>query len=153
MPRAGRPYGLKNQGIVRTKVSVEGQRAILAFPELARRVAKGETTKLIRGFRQKAAGLPGDGANLKEGIAAMARDRIKVDDSTMYRLGQMDEDVLAEMYNGNNLTFEVFFNYEGFQKTKEGAYIDYSQGQKLKDVDFLINEYNRYAASTGRQTV
>lgn len=153
MPKAGRPYGLKNQGVVRQRVSVEGSRAILAYPELARRVAKGENTKLIRGFRQKAAGLPGDGQNLKEGIEAMARDRIKVDDSTMYRLGQMDQDVLAEMYNGNSLTFEVFFNYEGFQKTKEGAYIDYSQGKKQQDVDFLIQEYNRYAESIGRSRV
>lgn len=152
MPKVGRPYGLRNQGIARQKVSVQGQRAILAYPELARRVAKGEMTKTLRGTRQQMAGLPGDGQNLKDGVTAMGT-RLNVDDATMKRLSEMDQQTLADMYNSNEMVFEVYFNYGGLQKTAEGEWSDYSQGQKQKDVQFFIEQYNRFSASKGGNMV
>ena len=79
MPGPGRPYGLKRTSVSRQRLGVQGGRSILAYGDLARRVAQGEMTKLIRGHRQVLAGIPeGVGSSLKDGIQTMptAVDRL-----------------------------------------------------------------------------
>ena len=153
MPRVGRPYGLKHQKRISSemKVSVEGSRAILVDVNLAKKTARQRTTRALNtGF----IGTPdyAGGKALHEGLLGMAETRGVVDSETYYRIQQMDEQVLAEMYAQNKLTFEVAFNYEGLRKTQQGEY-EVISDQKQQDFDFFIGEYNRYCQATGRRGV
>ena len=137
----GASYLLKNTTKARVKIGVVGSRAQLAYKELTKAAAAGENTKIQRGIRQASAGFKTDGKALKDGMIAMA-DRIGVDQETYDRIANLDENILASMYDSNDMTFEVFFNYEGIQKMGEGKpYI--VTDEKRKDVDWFLDQYDK----------
>ena len=145
MPGPGRPYGLKKTSVSRQRLGVQGGRSILAYGDLAKRVAQGEMTKLIRGHRQVLAGIPeGVGSSLKNGVLKMG-DTLGATDAQYAKLESMDKDVLNRMYNSNILTFEVYFNYDGIGQTKDGAL--FVTKKKQKDLDWFINEYDRFVSA------
>ena len=139
MPGRGQSYLLRNTTKARVKIGVVGSRAQLAYPELTRASAQGENTKLIRGIRQWASGSETDGTSLKEGVLGMA-ERLGASSEQYEKMMNMDKDVLASMYESSDLTFEVFFNYEGIRKTDYGYVIS---DEKRRDIDWFINEYER----------
>ena len=100
----GAKYLLKNTTKARVKIGVVGSRAQLAYKDLAKAAAAGENTKIQRGIRQAAAGFRTDGAALKEGMIAMA-DRIGVSQEQYERIANLDENILASMYDSNDMTF------------------------------------------------
>ena len=144
----GRSYLLRNTTKARVKIGVVGSRAQLAYKELTKAAARGETTKVLRGIRQASSGAKTDGAKLKEGILAMA-DRVGVTQEQYNALADMEEDVLASMFETNDLTFEVFFNYEGIQKVNNTKYI--VSDEKRQDVDFFIEQYSRYSKGVSKK--
>ena len=135
----GASYLLKNTTKARVKIGVVGSRAQLAYKELTKAAASGENTKIQRGIRQAAAGFKTDGAALKEGMIAMA-DRIGVDQETYDRIANLDENILASMYDSNDMTFEVFFNYEGIQKQGSAYFVT---DEKRKDVEWFLEQYDK----------
>lgn len=137
--KKGRSYTLKNTTKARVKIGVVGSRAQLAYKELTKAAAAGENTKIQRGIRQASAGFKTDGGKLKEGMIAMA-DRIGVSQETYDKIANLDENILASMYDSNDMTFEVFFNYEGIQKTSSGYFVS---DEKRKDVQWFLDEYDK----------
>ena len=130
---------MKNTTKARVKIGVVGSRAQLAYKELTKAAAAGENTKIQRGIRQASAGFKTDGKALKDGMIAMA-DRIGVSQETYDKIANLDENILASMYDSNDMTFEVFFNYEGIQKTSSGYFVS---DEKRKDVDWFLDEYEK----------
>lgn len=139
----GASYLLRNTTKARVKIGVVGSRAQLAYKDLAKAAAAGENTKIQRGIRQMHAGAETDGAKLKEGMLAML-DRIGATNEQYSAIYNMDEELLAKMYNTNDLTFEVFFNYEGITKTPSGYMVS---DEKRKDIDWMIDQYNKVAST------
>ena len=137
--KKGKSYTLKNTTKARVKIGVVGSRAQLAYKELTKAAAAGENTKIQRGIRQASAGFKTDGKALKDGMIAMA-DRIGVSQETYDKIANLDENILASMYDSNDMTFEVFFNYEGIQKTSSGYFVS---DEKRKDVDWFLDEYEK----------
>lgn len=135
----GASYLLKNTTKARVKIGVQGSRAQLAYKDLAKAAASGENTKIQRGIRRMHAGNPNDGTKLKEGMVAMVK-RIGGSTEQLRTIENMDENILASMYDANDITFEVFFNYEGVTLTN-GAYI--VTDEKRKDIDWFIQQYNK----------
>ena len=135
----GTKYLLKNTTKARVKIGVVGSRAQLAYKDLAKAAAAGENTKIQRGIRQASAGFKTDGKALKDGMIAMA-DRIGVSQEQYDRIANLDENILASMYDSNDMTFEVFFNYEGIQKTSSGYFVS---DEKRKDVEWFLDEYDK----------
>lgn len=135
----GRSYLLKNTTKARVKIGVVGSRAQLAYKDIARAAASGENTKIQRGIRRMHAGNANDGQKLKEGVVAMAK-RTGATTEQLHMIEDMDENILASMYDANDLTFEVFFNYEGITLTN-GAYI--VSDEKRQDIDWFIKEYQK----------
>ena len=146
MPPRGKSYLLKNTTKARVKIGVQGSRAQLAYKDLTRAAAQGENTKIQRGIRQAASGAHTDGKALKQGLLAMA-DRLTADTAQYNAIANMNEQVLASMYESNDPTFEVFFNYEGVQKLTDKSYI--ISDEKRRDIDWFINEYNKVAGMSG----
>lgn len=144
MPARGKSYLLRNTTKARVRIGVQGSRAQLAYPELARASAQGENTKIMRGIRQMYSGASTDGGALKDGVLGMA-DRLGANTEQYSKIASMDQDVLAKMYDTNDLTFEVFFNYEGVTKTDSGYIIS---EEKRRDIDWFIKEYERVAGVT-----
>ena len=142
----GRSYTLKNTTKARVKIGVVGSRAQLAYKDLAKAAASGENTKIQRGIRQAAAGTQTDGSALKEGMIAMA-DRIGVSQEQYEQIANLDENILASMYDSNDITFEVFFNYEGIQKMGEGKpYL--VTDEKRNDVTWFLEQYEKVKAAS-----
>lgn len=137
--RQGKSYLLRNTTKARVKLGVQGSRAILAYKDLTKAAAAGENTKIMKGIRQMASGAKTDGKALKDSLIAMG-DRVGVSDEQYQRLASMDEEVLARMYDSNDMTFEVFFNYEGMIKSGD-KYI--GTDEKRKDVDWFIEQYDK----------
>ena len=135
----GAKYLLKNTTKARVKIGVVGSRAQLAYKDLTKAAAAGENTKIQRGIRQASAGFKTDGKALKDGMIAMA-DRIGVSQEQYDRIANLDENILASMYDSNDMTFEVFFNYEGIQKTSSGYFVS---DEKRKDVEWFLDEYDK----------
>lgn len=135
----GRGYLLKNTTKARVKLAVVGARAILAYKDLAKAAASGENTKIMRGIRRMHAGNEKDGENLKSGMIAMAK-RIGATTEQLNEIENMDPQILAAMYDSNDITFEVFFNYEGVTLAN-GAYI--VSDEKRQDIDWFIQQYNK----------
>ena len=132
-------YTLHNTTKARVKIGVVGSRAQLAYKDLAKAAAAGENTKIQRGIRRMHTGNTGDGANLKEGMIAML-DRIGGSTEQFNAIEAMDENILAAMYDANDITFEVFFNYEGVTRVN-GTYI--VSEEKRQDIDWFIKEYQK----------
>ena len=76
-------------------------------------------------------------------------DRVGVTQEQYNALADMEEDVLASMFETNDLTFEVFFNYEGIQKVNNTKYI--VSDEKRQDVDFFIEQYSRYSKGVSKK--
>ena len=142
----GASYLLKNTTKARVKIGVVGSRAQLAYKDLTKAAASGENTKIMKGIRQASAGFKTDGKALKDGMIAMA-DRIGVSQETYDRIANLDENVLASMYDSNDMTFEVFFNYEGIQKTSSGYFVS---DEKRKDVEWFLDEYDKVEMASMR---
>ena len=142
----GAKYLLKNTTKARVKIGVVGSRAQLAYKDLAKAAAAGENTKIQRGIRQASAGFRTDGAALKEGMIAMA-DRIGVSQEQYERIANLDENILASMYDSNDMTFEVFFNYEGIQKSGSTYFVS---DEKRKDVDWFLDQYDKVEMASMR---
>lgn len=139
MAGTGKSYILKNTTKARVKIGVTGSRAQLAYKDLAKAAAAGENTKIQRGIRRMHMGKTNDGKKLKEGMVAMV-DRIGGTTEQVNKIEQMDENILAAMYDANDITFEVFFNYEGVTKN-DGYYI--VSDEKRQDIDWFIKEYEK----------
>ena len=135
----GRSYLLKNSTKARVKIGVVGSRAQLAYKELTKAAAAGENTKIQRGIRQASSGARTDGDALKKGMIAMA-DRVGVTQEQYDRIANLDENILASMYDSNDMTFEVFFNYEGIQKVN-GTYL--VTDEKRKDIEWFLDQYDK----------
>ena len=135
----GAKYTLHNTTKARVKIGVVGSRAQLAYKDLTKAAAAGENTKIQRGIRQASAGFKTDGAALKEGMIAMA-DRIGVSQEQYDRIANLDENILASMYDSNDMTFEVFFNYEGIQKQGSAYFVT---DEKRKDVEWFLDQYDK----------
>ena len=142
----GASYLLKNTTKARVKIGVVGSRAQLAYKDLTKAAASGENTKIMKGIRQASAGFRTDGKALKDGMIAMA-DRIGVSQETYDRIANLDENILASMYDSNDMTFEVFFNYEGIQKTSSGYFVS---DEKRKDVEWFLDEYDKVEMASMR---
>ena len=138
-PDKSKSYTLKNTTKARVKIGVVGSRAQLAYKDLAKAAASGENTKIMRGIRRMHMSDTNDGEKLKEGMVAMVK-RIGGTTEQLNEIENMDENVLAAMYDANDITFEVFFNYEGVTLTN-GAYI--VTDEKRQDIDWFIKEYNK----------
>lgn len=136
----GKSYLLRNTTKARVKIGVVGSRAQLAYKELAKAAASGENTKIQRGIRRMHMGSTQNGTNLKEGMIAML-DRIGGSTEQYNAIENMDENILAAMYDSNDITFEVFFNYEGVTRTDSGYYM--VSDEKRKDIDWFIEQYNK----------
>ena len=135
----GASYLLRNTTKARVKIGVAGSRAQLAYKDLTRAAASGENTKIMRGIRQASSGFSTDGSALKDGMLAMA-DRIGVSQEQYNRIANLDEQVLASMYDSNDMTFEVFFDYEGIQKVGSTYLVS---DEKRKDVDWFLDQYDK----------
>ena len=92
------------------------------------------------------AGIETDGAKLKEGLLAMA-DRVGVTTEQYNDIMNMSEDVLAKWYETTDLSFEVFFNYEGVTKSNGGYLIS---DEKRQEVQWFIDEYDKIARTSDR---
>ena len=147
MSKQNRAYLLRNTTKARVKIAVQGSRAQLAYKDLARASAMGENTKIQRGIRQLASGAHTDGQALKEGMLAML-DRIGSSTEQYARVKNLDPNILASMYESSDLTFEVFFNYEGVTK-KDGKYL--VSAEKRKDIDWFLREYDKVASVATKQ--
>ena len=147
MTKSNRAYLLRNTTKTRVKIAVQGSRAQLAYKDLTRAAAQGENTKIQRGIRQLASGAHTDGQALKDGMLGML-DRIGASTEQYARVNNLDPDVLAGMYESNDLTFEVFFNYEGINKVN-GTYM--VSDEKRKDIDWFLQEYDKVASVATKQ--
>ena len=111
--------------------------------DLARRVAKGQTTKMMKGFY-----MPGKGSAeyarqadaLKSGVIGMAA-RANMDSELEAKLNKMEPDKLKYMYDHNEFVFDVYFQYEGINYT--GSTYQVIGDAKDRDARFLIEEYER----------
>lgn len=136
----GKSYLLRNTTKARVKIGVVGSRAQLAYKDLAKAAASGENTKIQRGIRRLHAGNTQDGSNLKEGMIAMVK-RAGGSTEQLQAIENMDENILAAMYDANDITFEVFFNYEGITKVNDSYYV--VSDEKRQDIDWFIREYKK----------
>lgn len=141
LPAKGKSYLLKNTTKARVKIGVVGSRAQLAYKDLTRAAAQGEITKIIRGSRSLESGIGTDGHALKEGLLGMA-DRLGASSEQYNKIANMSEETLAKMYDTSDLTFEVFFNYEGVKKTDLGYVVT---DEKKRDIDWFIDQYDKVA--------
>ena len=118
-------------------------RQILLDAELTRRVAKGQTTKLMKGFY-----MPGKGSAeyarqadaLKSGVIRMAA-RANMDSDIVAKLNKMEPDKLKYLYDHNQFVFDVYFQYEGINYT--GSTYQVIGDAKDNDARFLIEQYER----------
>lgn len=122
------------------KASKAGRQTLL-HPSSAKRLASRRQTEIIEGKRIADSSIEADGEALKRGILGMA-DRIVLDEERYNKLMQMDETKLAEMYRGNDLIFDVYFDYGGItEDPATGAYV--ADSSKVADVDYLIAQYEK----------
>lgn len=118
-------------------------RQILLDADLTRRVAKGQTTKLLKGSY-----MPGKGSaeyarqadSLKQGVIGMAA-RANMDGEIVGKLSKMESDKLKYLYDNNKFVFDVYFQYEGINYT--GSTYQVIGDAKDSDARFLIEQYER----------
>lgn len=124
--------------------STTDKRKVLAHLAMAKRAASGNITRMINAGR-KAAGVPDldAGEHLKASMMAMV-DRMGGNAAEYAAIEKLDPKVLDAMYKDNKLSFEVFFNYEGIENKGGMMFVE---EQKHRDVDWFLNNYNRYASN------
>ena len=134
------PYYTKTQKS-RESIHIGGDkgRRKLVNPAAARKIASQKTRRQLK----RAESGPTSqriidykrGKALKKGIESLARAADDVTEEQRAKLHAMDEGKLDEMYQSNDLIFEVYFQYgmtsEGFKTLND----------KNADVQFLINQY------------
>lgn len=111
----------------------------LVNPAAARKIASQKTRReMQRAERGRASSQSIDykrGEALKKGIEGLARAADDVTEEQRAKLHAMDPGKLDEMYQSNDLIFEVYFQYgatsEGFKTLSD----------KNADVQFLIDQY------------
>ena len=142
----GKPQYQKPKSVARKSVEIQAggrTRQILLDVDLARRVAKGQTTKMMKGFY-----MPGKGSAeyarqadaLKSGVIGMAA-RANMDSELVAKLNKMEPDKLKYMYDHNECVFDVYFQYEGINSS--GSTYQVIGDAKDRDARFLIEEYER----------
>lgn len=144
----GKPkYTKPKRTAARKSVEVESEgvrkRSILLDAELTRSVARGQTTKLLKGFY-----MPGKGSaeyqhqanSLKDGVMGMAA-RANLDGELVTKLKQMEPEKLKYLYDHNEFVFDVYFQYEGINWT--GKTYQVLDDAKEADARFLIEQYER----------
>ena len=142
----GKPQYQKPKSAARKSVEIQAggrTRQILLDVDLARRVAKGQTTKMMKGFY-----MPGKGSAeyarqadaLKSGVIGMAA-RANMDSEIVAKLNRMEPDKLKYMYDHNEFVFAVYFQYEGINYA--GSSYQVIGDAKDRDARFLIEEYER----------
>ena len=142
----GKPQYTKPKSAARKSVEVQAggrTRQILLDVDLARRVAKGQTTRMMKGFY-----MPGKGSAeyarqadaLKSGVIGMAA-RANMDSEIVAKLNKMEPDKLKYMYDHNEFVFDVYFQYEGINYT--GSTYQVIGDAKDNDAKFLIEQYER----------
>ena len=142
----GKAQYTKPKSAARKSVEVQAggrTRQILLDVDLARRVAKGQTTKMLKGFY-----MPGKGSAeyarqadaLKSGVIGMAA-RANMDSEIVTKLNKMEPDKLKYMYDHNEFIFDVYFQHEGINYT--GSTYQVIGDAKDRDARFLIEEYER----------
>ena len=142
----GKPQYQKPKSVARKSVEIQAggrTRQILLDVDLARRVAKGQTTKMMKGFY-----MPGKGSAeyarqadaLKSGVIGMAA-RANMDSEIVAKLNRMEPDKLKYMYDHNEFVFDVYFQYEGINYT--GSTYQVIGGAKDRVARFPIEEYER----------
>ena len=142
----GKPQYQKPKSAARKTVEIQAggrTRQILLDVDLARKVAKGQTTKMMKGFY-----IPGKGSAeyarqadaLKSGVIGMAA-RANMDSELVAKLNRMEPDKLKYMYDHNEFVFDVYFQYEGINYT--GSTYQVIGDAKDRDARFLIEEYER----------
>ena len=142
----GKPQYQKPKSAARKSVEVQAggrTRQILLDVDLARKVAKGQTTRMMKGFY-----MPGKGSAeyarqadaLKSGVIGMAA-RANMDSELVTKLNRMEPDKLKYMYDHNEFVFDVYFQYEGINYT--GSTYQVIGDAKDRDARFLIEEYER----------
>ena len=142
----GKPQYQKPKSAARKSVEVQAggrTRQILLDVDLARKVAKRQTTKMMKGFY-----MPGKGSAeyarqadaLKPGVIGMAA-RANMDSELVAKLNRMEPDKLKYMYDHNEFVFDVYFQYEGINYT--GSTYQVIGDAKDRDARFLIEEYER----------
>ena len=144
----GKPQYKRPERKTAARKSVEIQagnrtRQILLDAELTRRVAKGQTTKLMQGFY-----MPGTGSGeyerqpgaLQSGVIGMAA-RANMDSEIVAKLNKMERDKLKYLYDHNQFVFDVYFQYEGINYT--GSTYQVIGDAKDNDARFLIEQYER----------
>ena len=108
----GKPQYQKPKSAARKSVEVQAggrTRQILLDVDLARRVAKGQTTKMMKGFY-----MPGKGSAeyarqadaLKSGVIGMAA-RANMESEIVAKRNKMEPDKLKDMYDHNEFVFDV----------------------------------------------
>lgn len=149
----GKQYRTKNTDKLRTRISVEGQeRSILAYREAAKRSAAQRNALIAKGWRRTHIPVENEDRYLHDGIKAMA-DVLGADEEQYRKIEEMDENVLMKMYQNNQLTFEVFFNYEGINEVEDGSAeskgkkAKYVSAKKKQDLDWFIRQYDKVAGS------
>ena len=142
----GKPQYQKPKSAARKSVEVQAggrTRQILLDVDLARRVAKGQTTKMMKGFY-----MPGKGSAeyarqadaLKSGVIGMAA-RANMDAEIVAKLNKMTPEKLKYLYDHNEFVFDVYFQYEGLNYT--GSTYQVVGDAKDRDALFLIEQYER----------
>ena len=142
----GKAQYTKPKSAARKSVEIQAggrTRQILLDVDLARRVAKGQTTKMMKGFY-----MPGKGSAeyarqadaLKSGVIGMAA-RANMDSELVAKLNRIEPDKLKYMYDHNEFVFDVYFQYEGTNYT--GSTYQVIGDAKDRDARFLIEEYER----------
>ena len=119
--------------------AVKGSRFILQDRELTKRSARGQVTR----GKTKGAFAPSPhhkgGDALKTGVMRMG-ERLNLDPERLEKLSKMEPERLQSLYDQSDLLFDVFFSYEGIHDSGDYFSID---PQKLDDVDFFIEQYER----------
>ena len=142
----GKPQYQKPKSAARKSVEIQAggrTRQILLDVDLARRVAKGQTTKMMKGFY-----MPGKGSAeyarqadaLKSGVIGMAA-RANMDSEIVAKLHRMEPGKLKCRGDHNEFVFDEYCTYEGINYT--GSTYQVIGDAKDRDARFLIEEYER----------
>ena len=142
----GKAQYTKPKSAARKSVEIQAggrTRQILLDVDLARKVAKGQTTKMMKGFY-----MPGKGSAeyarqadaLKSGVIGRTA-RANMESEIVVEMNKMEPDKLKYMYDHNEFVFDVYFQYEGINYT--GSTYQVIGDAKDRDARFLIEEYER----------
>lgn len=146
----GKAPGLASYKVFEANINGK-RRTVLANPEIAEKVAKAMTTKAIRsgslqeGFRTYSKAEAKTAKAFGKGVRNMATRNASTEQ--LYKIKQMDDQKLKDLYDHNKFVFEVYFQYEGIEQ--QGKTI-ITSGTANKNAQFLIEQYERAYGSLGQ---